>query len=259
MNSKRQNAYVLRTVAYGDRDVIVTLFCAEVGRVSAIARSARASKKRFAGGIEPFSLLDVQYKQRPGRDLAVLEETIIQNGHPKIREDFDKITVASYATELIGAFVQESQGDAQLFHVLHRFFVTLEELEVSVIPVSLLRFELDVLRVTGFAPILDACAQCGNSAFEKIRMARDGSGRICSDCGPKMPTGIVEQAAFDILLWCSKENTDDPPDALLNPTAIYQARKVIRASMERIIDYNLKTLPLLETFLDDVVATREAG
>ena len=115
-------AYVLRTVNYGDRDLVVTLFSPELGKVGAIARSARASKKRFAGGIEPFTRLDAQLKFRPGRDLAQLLETQVEDGHPKIREDFDKITIASYVTELVAAFAQEGEAQPRLFDLLDRFF-----------------------------------------------------------------------------------------------------------------------------------------
>jgi DNA repair protein RecO (recombination protein O) len=44
-------AIVLRAVNYGEADRVVTLFGRDIGRVSALARSARKSQRRFAGGL----------------------------------------------------------------------------------------------------------------------------------------------------------------------------------------------------------------
>ena len=38
---------------YRDADLILTLFSQELGRVSALARGARKSTKRFSGSLEP--------------------------------------------------------------------------------------------------------------------------------------------------------------------------------------------------------------
>ena len=47
------SAIVLRRVAYGEADLVVTLLGLDTGRVSALARAARKSSRRFAGGLEP--------------------------------------------------------------------------------------------------------------------------------------------------------------------------------------------------------------
>ena len=44
-------AIVLRAVNYGEADRIVTLFGRDTGRLSALARGARKSQRRFAGGL----------------------------------------------------------------------------------------------------------------------------------------------------------------------------------------------------------------
>lgn len=47
------DALLLRASDYRDADRIVTLFTRELGKVSAIARAAKSSRRRFAGALEP--------------------------------------------------------------------------------------------------------------------------------------------------------------------------------------------------------------
>ncbi|HSM92508.1 MAG TPA: DNA repair protein RecO, partial [Anaeromyxobacteraceae bacterium] len=51
---------VLRVVDYGESDRIVTLLTRERGKVGAYARGARASRRRFPGLLEPFTLLSAE-------------------------------------------------------------------------------------------------------------------------------------------------------------------------------------------------------
>ena len=63
---------LLGRVAYGESDLVVTLLTEPLGRVSALARGARRSSKRFAGALEPMHTLRVSLDERPRADLAVL-------------------------------------------------------------------------------------------------------------------------------------------------------------------------------------------
>ncbi|HVI73863.1 MAG TPA: DNA repair protein RecO, partial [Anaeromyxobacteraceae bacterium] len=59
-DSLKLTGVVLRTVDYGESDRVVSLLTAERGKVSAFARKARVSRRRFGGALEPFTLLQVE-------------------------------------------------------------------------------------------------------------------------------------------------------------------------------------------------------
>jgi DNA repair protein RecO (recombination protein O) len=67
-------AFVLRRTPYGEADLIVSLFTESLGQVSALARSARKSQRRFGGGLEPFHTLDAALEETRGGDLLSLRE-----------------------------------------------------------------------------------------------------------------------------------------------------------------------------------------
>ncbi|MEO8184226.1 MAG: DNA repair protein RecO [Deltaproteobacteria bacterium] len=67
-------ALVLRRTPYGEADLIVSLLSEKLGQVSALARAARKSQRRFGGSLEPFHTLEVELNEAPGAELMQLRE-----------------------------------------------------------------------------------------------------------------------------------------------------------------------------------------
>ena len=69
-------AILLRRIDYGDFDLILTFLSLKRGKISLIAKSAKKSKKRFAGILELFSHMEVVASTGKGRGLPVLQEAV---------------------------------------------------------------------------------------------------------------------------------------------------------------------------------------
>ena len=54
---------------YGEADAVITLFTEQLGKVAAMARGARKSKRRFAAALEPMHTVQVTLDERPGAEL----------------------------------------------------------------------------------------------------------------------------------------------------------------------------------------------
>ncbi|MDM8553033.1 DNA repair protein RecO, partial [Desulfobacterales bacterium HSG2] len=85
MNTFSTSAIMLRRIDFGDYDLIITFLTLDMGKVSVIAKSAKRSKKRFAGILELFSVLQVVCSR--GRGLPVLQEAVLRDPFIKIRSD----------------------------------------------------------------------------------------------------------------------------------------------------------------------------
>ena len=57
MALKESEAIVLRTYPLREADLLVTLFTRTEGKVRGVARSAKKSKRRFGGALEPLTLV----------------------------------------------------------------------------------------------------------------------------------------------------------------------------------------------------------
>src|SRR6185369_6027248 len=97
-------AIVLRTVNFGESDRIVTLYGRSTGKVSAVARGARRSKKRFGAALGIFGIGEAVLKSRPraSSDLMWLESfTTTGSGFHELTTDVAKVAHAGYLCELV--------------------------------------------------------------------------------------------------------------------------------------------------------------
>jgi DNA repair protein RecO (recombination protein O) len=92
--SHTTHAFVLRRTPYGDADLIVSLFSEKLGQVSALARAARKSQRRFGGGLEPFHTLEVAIDEAQGAELLRLREARVVGPRPGLLTQLDGMEAA---------------------------------------------------------------------------------------------------------------------------------------------------------------------
>src|SRR2546425_2268965 len=73
MALKESEAIVLRTYPLREADLLVTLFTRLEGKVRGVARSAKKSKRRFGGALEPLTYVRAYYEDRERQELARLD------------------------------------------------------------------------------------------------------------------------------------------------------------------------------------------
>ena len=191
--SVKLRAVVLRTVDFGERDRVVTLFSRERGKLSAFARGARSSRRRFGGVLEPFTLLSAELTERGG-DLWGLEDAGVERGFGNLRGDLARIACASYAVELARELVRDAEPHPELFDGLVAYLGLLDEGPAR--PWDLRRFELDALRAAGLQPALDGCARCGLPAGDgPARFDPLQGGVLCAGCSSTGGAGARPIAA----------------------------------------------------------------
>ncbi len=176
------DAIVLRTVACGEADRMVTLFSSDLGRVNAFAAHARKSRRRFAGALDPFTAVRATLVERRG-DTWRLDGADVIDSFPELRRDLTLIARAGYAVELVRELCRDHEPHGDLYSSLARFLAHLARSPSA--PEDLLRFELEALSAVGLTPQLSSCAACGapSAAGDGFDAARGGV--ICRRCADK--------------------------------------------------------------------------
>lgn len=185
MSTFSSPAILLRRLEVGDFDLIVSLFTLDHGKVSAIAKSAKKSTKRFAGVLELFSRLQVVCRAGRGKGLPVLQEAVLQEPFCAIRCDVKKTAYASYWSELLNSWLEEGDKQDRLFwlfeHVLGRLERGCESAEL----LSIL-FQMRFTAISGFSPSLQQCSCCKKDVDDmpEHRVVFDLSrgGLVCNAC-----------------------------------------------------------------------------
>jgi len=177
------HALLLRTVAYGESDLIVTLLTETDGKLGARIRGGRKSSKRAAGGIEPFHTLEVSLDDRGG-ELLTLKEcrfVAIRAGLAASLEAMDAAgTVLRWARHLLPVRHAEPHAWATLVRLL-------DWLDGAGSPPSglLALSGLHLLASAGYALELERCVVCGKACPEGAPAFIDATrgGLVCRNCG----------------------------------------------------------------------------
>jgi DNA repair protein RecO (recombination protein O) len=180
---------VLRAVDTGESDRVVTLLTRERGKVAAYARGARASRRRFGGSLEPFTLVAAEVRERSASDLLGLDSVSPIAAFGGIRGDLARIACASYAAELARELVRDHEPHDDLFDLLVAYLGALDAAPAR--PAGLRAFELGALRAAGLAPRLDGCARCGGplATDRAARLDPGQGGLLCPGCQPSAAPG----------------------------------------------------------------------
>jgi len=113
------SAIVLRVIPFRDSDLMAHLLTPDMGKISAIARHARGSRKRFPSSLDLFDRGSARLVVERNGALGVKEFTP-SHSLAKIRYDLDKLTLASLLCEAFDLVIPEDGGLAipRLFEVL---------------------------------------------------------------------------------------------------------------------------------------------
>jgi DNA repair protein RecO (recombination protein O) len=179
-------AFVVKVVHYGEADVIVTLFTEELGKVSALARGARKSSRRFAGALEPMHTLRVTLDERPGAELLGLREAVVVRPRAHVLGDLERMNAAGQALRWVRAGSPNRTPEPEVWTELDGLLERLEDPTDPLPPRShLLASGLRLLKHFGYGLGFDGCVRCGKpcDAARPAYVDAGLGGLICQSCG----------------------------------------------------------------------------
>jgi len=160
MALKQSEAIVLRTYPLREADLLVTLFTRAEGKVKGVARSAKKSRRRFGGALEPLTCVRVHYDDRERQELARLDSCDILESPLTSAMDYPRVV----ALEHIAETLDELLPDREANDAIYRLAVSvLRQLRNGSIWMPLTYFQLWLVRLVGFLPELGVCSNCGRS------------------------------------------------------------------------------------------------
>ena len=94
-------AVLLRWVDYGESDRIVHLLTSDAGRLTAIAKGARRSHRRFPGTLDVFNHLAIRGRINAHASMAFLEQAKLVDPFLGLRAETSRYALASFLAEML--------------------------------------------------------------------------------------------------------------------------------------------------------------
>jgi DNA repair protein RecO (recombination protein O) len=179
-------ALLLRRVEYGEADLVLTLLTEKLGKVSALARGARKSSKRFGGALEPMHTLAVELDERPGAELFTLLEAKLKVPRAKILGSLTAMEAAGKALSWVRRAAPPRTPEAAPYAVLSTLLDRLADASsTDACGMALAEAGLQLLSAFGWGIDFERCVRCGRQATPEQSASIDAArgGLVCRSCG----------------------------------------------------------------------------
>jgi DNA repair protein RecO (recombination protein O) len=179
-------ALLLRRVDYAESDLVITLFTEQLGRISALARGARKSQRRFGGAIEPMHTLGMRLDERSGAELLTLREASIEIARRRLVGDLDRMTAAGRALGWLRRAAPARTPEPEVWRVISDLLDRLDDGADALPPrLHLGEVGLRLLLAFGWGMDFERCVRCGKSCEPDRPALLDPArgGLVCRACG----------------------------------------------------------------------------
>lgn len=197
---------VLRETQYKENDKLLTILTGDLGLVTAKARGVKRKNSPLRGGCQLLCYSEFTLYERNG--YYTVNEAEPLNLFSGLHQDIELLSLGSYFAQVLETVTTPEPGETELLSLGLNSLYALDTLKK---PQKLVKavFELRLMCLTGFAPMLEGCRDCGTQNAGRF-LLQEGA-LLCDSCGgdcdvgeeKKLPAGVL--AAMRHIVGCEKQ------------------------------------------------------
>ena len=175
---KTTRGLVLREVSYRDSSKILTVLTESDGKLTISARGARRKGSKIAAAAQLLAFSEFTLFGRGGAELNEGSSIELFEG---LRNDLGRFTLGQYVAQLLETVSDEDNPNIDILRLgLNSLYTLSQGKKVDTLVKA--AFELRLMCLAGYAPMLDSCVQCGQKEMPVPMLDAYGGGLICSEC-----------------------------------------------------------------------------
>ncbi len=150
-------ALILKNYSLAEADKIVLFLTRTHGLVRGVAKGAKRLKSRFGSGLEPFSVINLEYFQKEERELVSVRQIELKNSLFEKASNVENLKTFSYLADLLSEFAPPNEPNELLYRMTVACLETAEEKNLAKLR---LYFEIWLLKLAGYLPVWNNCDDC---------------------------------------------------------------------------------------------------
>jgi DNA repair protein RecO (recombination protein O) len=159
MPARETEALILKTFPLGEADRLVSFLGRASGRMRGVAAGARRLNNRYGSTLELLAHVQIWYVERETRDLVRIQQTELLDSFHKAQSDYSLSTGLALVSEVAEQVLPEHEVNEAMFRLI---LLTAREIERrGASALALTYFAFWTVRLAGWLPRFDVCAQCG--------------------------------------------------------------------------------------------------
>ena len=120
---------VLKTFDFRETSRIATFLTRDFGKVKGVLKGIRKDPKKFGSSVDNFSLNEIVYYQYRNSDIHLISHCDMKDFFSGLRRDLERMTAASYASELIDTLMPVEDENWQIYDLMQAFLKSLQTTE----------------------------------------------------------------------------------------------------------------------------------
>ena len=249
-------AIVLRARPFGESDKIVSFLTRDFGKIFGIAKGALRSRKRFVNSLEPLALVNLRFQERLHSSLTFILTADLTFGYRQLVNSFESISHAAYLVEITDRLIGEREENGAVYEHLSESLRQLEGQGTSLR--FLTSYELKLLRLVGYQPVLDHCQLCAKApcagTAQPWYFSLIGGGILCDSCAARSrESQPLSVRTIEVLLALQAEPSTLPASYSLPSSVVSEIRAVMMALVQHHISHEVKSAVFLKSSLGNQV------
>jgi DNA repair protein RecO (recombination protein O) len=157
---KQSEAMILRTYPFHEADLLVILFTRAEGKIRGVAKSAKRSRRRFGGALEPLTYVLARWEDKGKQELAHLDSCEVLASPLATEVTYPRVVALSYVAEVIDQLLPDREPADDIFRLT---LSVVRNLNATSLWMPLTYFDLWIVRLIGLLPDLSHCTACGTA------------------------------------------------------------------------------------------------
>ena len=247
MALRESEAIVLRSYPLREADLLVTLFTRTEGKVRGVARSAKKSKRRFGGALEPLTYVRAFYDVREGQELARLDSFEVLESPLSSEVSYARAVALGHIAELLDELLPDREANDAIFRL------TLSVLQVLTGPdvwMPVTYFELWLTRLVGFLPELTECIVCGRSLISSRAWFHALADGLMCAADKRLASSEISSESRDLAARMFRAPVESFVGLPWPKSQCADLRKFLIQTLQRHIEKKLVTAAMLEKLGD---------
>ena len=190
-NNYVTDAINLKSYNLNDADKIVVMYSKENGLIKGVAKGVKKPKSKLGARMDLLVANSLQLLKGRSMDTIIQAQTL--NNFRKTREDFDKLMLSSYISELVINFGEGSESASEeiyelLYKALNKISDSAEKKDALI---ATIKFQLKFLLIMGFCVELDTCLCCRERVLdEELYFSSKMGGILCKECNEALGVNL---------------------------------------------------------------------
>ena len=205
------DAINLKSYNLSESDKIMVMYSRDRGLIRGVAKGVKKPKSKLGARMD--LLVANKLMLHKGKNLDTISQAEALNTFNATRRNMDKIFYSMYVSEVVNNFgVEDDPCSAVIFDLLYEALNTISIAEDKIqILNAVLKFQLKMMRISGFSLELEKCLCCGKPVENKnMYFSSRLGGIVCLECNSHYGlTDIMHYKLRDFLSALANTEFDD--------------------------------------------------